>query len=314
MKFSNGKYRDATSGKLRVTSSKESFPHKGRAGYLARKKLAEEKALGAPIKKDTGWGRVAEWYHETVEDRASYQRDLIMPNLMRLMDIKPGQKILDLGCGEGLFTRRFAKAGAEVTAIDISKELVEIAKREAVSEGGQYQFQPRFFISDAAAIPMVGSGSQDAVVITLALQNMERATDVLRECSRVLKSGGQLFITLNHPAFRGIKSSDWSWSEKGDLQYRRVWRYMSESRERIDMTPSASSGRGPGVQGVGEQTVSFNRPLQFYVKHIGKAGMAVVNMEEWVSEKKSLPGPRSDAGNTARKEFPLFMMIEVVKM
>lgn len=295
-------------------SEPQKFPHKGRAGWLARKKIAEEQAAVAPAKKDTGWGRVAEWYHETVEDRASYQRDLIMPNLMRLIDIKPGQKILDLGCGEGIFTRRFAKTGAEVTAIDISRELIEIAKRASVDEGEYYKFQPLFFVSDAATIPMVESSSQDVVVITLALQNMERATDVLRECSRVLKSGGQLFITLNHPAFRGIKRSDWSWSEKGDVQYRRVWRYMSESREKIDMTPSTGSGRGPGAQGAGEQTISFNRPLQFYVKHIGKAGMAVVNMEEWVSNKNSLPGPRAAAENIARNEIPLFMCIIIKKM
>lgn len=284
-------------------SDKKPFPHKGRAGYLARKKLAEQS--GQP---STGWGKVADWYHETVEDRASYQRDLIMPNLMRLMDVKPGQKILDLGCGEGLFTRRFAKAGAEVAAIDISKELVEIAKREAASEGEHYKFQPRFFVSDAATIPVVADATQDVVVINLALQNMEQVAAVFKECSRVLKSGGKLFIVLNHPAFRGIKSSDWSWaapSTTSPVQYRRVWRYMSESREKIQMSP----GENPS-----EQTISFNRPLQFYFKLLGKVGLAVVNMEEWVSHKKSLPGPRAEAENRSRNEIPLFMTLEVVKL
>lgn len=297
---------------------KEKFPHKGRAGYLARKKLAEQigqrsATSGKPL---TGWGKVADWYHETVEDRASYQRDLIMPNLLRLMDIKKGQKILDLGCGEGLFTRRFARAGAEVVAIDISKELVEIAQRASAEEGEQYAFHPRFFVSDAANIPMVASGSQDMVLINLALQNIEDATSTLKECARVLKAGGQLFIVLNHPAFRGIKSSDWSWGvpvksfdsaqdEASTLQYRRIWRYMSESREKIDMAP--------GEKGASEKTVSFNRPLQFYFKQIGKVGMAVVNMEEWVSNKKSQPGPRAVAENVARNEIPLFMALKIVK-
>jgi hypothetical protein len=83
---------------------------------------------------------------------------------------------------------------------------------------------------------------------------------------------------------------------------------MSESREKIDMAPSVKGRVGS------EQTISFHRPLQFFVKLLGKNGLAIVNMEEWVSNKKSLPGPRADAENTARKEFPLFMMIEVVKM
>ena len=313
---------------------KEKFPHKGRAGYLARKKLAEQSGQRSAIsgKPSTGWGRVADWYHETVEDRASYQRDLIMPNLLRLMDIKKGQKILDLGCGEGLFTRRFARAGAEVVAIDISKELIEIAQRASAEEGEQYAFHPRFFVSDAANIPMVASGSQDMVLINLALQNIQDVTSTLKECARVLKVGGQLFIVLNHPAFRGIKSSDWSWdiqanskeqiAKSGVLQMRRVWRYMSESREKIDMAPSASSlrqssgqaGRVPGEKGASEKTVSFNRPLQFYFKQVGKAGMAVINMEEWVSNKKSQPGPRAGAENMARQEIPLFMALQIKKM
>jgi ubiquinone/menaquinone biosynthesis C-methylase UbiE len=282
----------------------QKFPHKGRAGYLARKKLAEENALVAPAKKDTGWGKVAEWYHETVEDRASYQRDLIMPNLVRLMDVKRGNKVLDLGCGEGIFTRRFAKSGAEVTAIDIAAPLVEIAKRAAAAENEFYAFAPRFYVSDAAKIPMVLDATQDMVVINLALQNIENAAAVFKECARVLKTGGRLFIVLNHPAFRIPKASDWAWSDDGKTQYRRVWRYMSESREKIAMTPSAKTS---------EQTISFHRPLQFYIKLMGKAGLSLVNMEEWVSPKKSQPGPRAEVENRARNEIPLFMTLEIKK-
>lgn len=283
---------------MAISDKKTKFPHKGRAGFLARKKLAEEKTVKS--KKDTGWGNVAQWYHETVEDQASYQRDLVMPNLMRLLDIKPGQKILDLGCGEGLFTRRFAQAGAEVTSIDISKELVEIAKRAAAAQSEHYKFQPRFFVSDAASISMVADKSQDAVVIVLALQNMERAREALSECSRVLKPGGRLFLVLNHPTFRIPKYSDWQWSNDGAIQYRRVWQYMSEAREKIQMHP----GEKPS-----ELTFSFHRPLQFYFKALGKAGLAVTNMEEWVSNKKSQPGPRAAAENKARTEIPLFMAL-----
>ncbi len=301
----------------------QKFPHKGRAGYLARKKLAEDAAVisaqrhGQSVPSPrTGWGKVAEWYHETVEDRASYQRDLILPNLLRLLDIKQGQKILDLGCGEGLFTRRFARSGAEVTAIDIAPELVMIAKREAASEGEHYRLQPRFFVGDAAAIPMVIDASQDVVVINLALQNIENVSSVFKECARVLKVGGKLFVVLNHPAFRIPKASAWGWAPSASsgqeglqVQFRRVDAYMSELRQKIDMTPGASA-RGVAS----ESTISFHRPLQYFVKLLGKAGLAVVNMEEWVSNKKSGDGPRAMAENVARNEIPLFMMLEIKKI
>jgi ubiquinone/menaquinone biosynthesis C-methylase UbiE len=220
------------------------------------------------------------------------------------MDVKRGNKVLDLGCGEGLFTRRFAKSGAEVTAIDIALPLIEIAKRAAAAENEHYAFAPRFYVSDAAKIPMVLDATQDMVVINLALQNIENAAAVFKECARVLKTGGRLFIVLNHPTFRIPKASDWAWSDDGKIQYRRVWRYMSESREKIEMNPSSKTG---------EQTISFHRPLQFYIKLMGKAGLSLVNMEEWVSPKKSQPGPRADTENRARTEIPLFMTLEIKK-
>ena len=308
-----------------VKAEVKKFPHKGRAGFLARKKLAEEGALKNQIprlrddkgevraedKSKTGWGKVAGWYHDTVQDSGSYQRDLIMPNLLRLLGIKPGQKILDLGCGEGLFTRRFAKAGAEVTAIDIAPELVLIAKREAAAESEHYKFQPRFGVSDAASIPMVLDATQDIVVINLALQNIENVAGVFKECSRVLKSGGKLFMVLNHPAFRIPKASEWGWTADNAVQYRRVDKYMSELREKIDMKP----GDGSRVVARDDKhTISFHRPMQYFVKLLGKAGLAIVNMEEWVGNRKSQPGPRALAEDKARAEIPLFMMLEIKKL
>jgi hypothetical protein len=84
---------------------------------------------------------------------------------------------------------------------------------------------------------------------------------------------------------------------------------MTELRTTIDMRPGESA---KGKQT--ESTISFHRPLQYFVKLLGKAGLAIVNMEEWVSNKKSLPGPRAVAEDKARGEFPLFMMLEVKKI
>ena len=76
-------------------------------------------------KKETSWGKVADWYDDMVLSNDSYQKTLILPNLLRVMDIKNGQKILDIGCGQGFFTNEFGRAGAVVTGIDVSPELIE---------------------------------------------------------------------------------------------------------------------------------------------------------------------------------------------
>lgn len=249
-------------------------------------------------KVDTSWGGVAQWYHDTVEDKGSYQKDLILPNLIRLMDVRAGETILDLACGEGFFSRRFNRLGAKVVGADISKELIEIAKKDKDAQGVQFEVAP------ADKIPFVADASIDKIVIVLALQNIENVPGVFAECARVLKSGGKMYFVINHPAFRIPKQSSWGW-EGSEVQYRRVDRYLSETREKIVMHPGGKPE---------ETTVSFHRPMQYFVKALKKNGFGVTGMEEWTSDRKSQPGPRAEAENRARIEIPMFMFIEAKKI
>ncbi|MDE2188761.1 MAG: SAM-dependent methyltransferase, partial [Patescibacteria group bacterium] len=144
--------------------------------------------------------------------------------------------------------------------------------------------------------------------IVLALQNIEDFSDALIEAARVLKPEGQLFIVLNHPAFRVPKNSSWQWDENEAKQYRRIDAYMSEAKNEIDMNPGAKSTAKKKF------TVSFHRPLQSYFKALGKAGFSVVRLEEWVSNKKSNNGPRGAEEDRMRHEIPMFLCLEAVKI
>ena len=246
--------------------------------------------------KDTSWGPVAEWYDALLEGEGTYQKELILPNLLRLMEIRRGETVLDLGCGQGFFTRAFAAAGADAVGADASRAMIAIAERTASAPPGKISFRA----ARADSLPFIKSGSVDKAAIVLALQNMENAADVLAEGARVLRSRGELFIVLNHPAFRIPKASAWGWDEKEKAQYRRIDRYLSELKVPIAMHPGKRSG---------PQTLSFHRPLQFYFKALNKEGFAVAKFEEWSSHRKSQPGPRAKAEDLARKEIPLFLCI-----
>ena len=74
--------------------------------------------------KDTSWGNVADWYDEVVKGDDSYQKKVILPNILRLVTPRKGLRVLDLACGQGFFSHEMAKAGAEVVGVDISKELI----------------------------------------------------------------------------------------------------------------------------------------------------------------------------------------------
>lgn len=248
---------------------------------------------------DTSWNDVAGWYDEMLEsEEGTYQKDLILPNVLRLLEIKKGEKLLDLGCGQGFFAREFFKAGANVSGVDLSHKLITLAKERSPKE-------IQFGVSEADKLEFLSNESFDVVVCISAIQNMKKVVEVLTESFRILKKGGRLLIIMNHPSFRIPKQSSWGFDEKSKLQYRRVDEYISESKSGIAMHPGIDST---------VETISFHHPLQFYFKALRKAGFMVSRLEEWVSGKISQPGPRADAENKARKEFPLFLALEARKV
>lgn len=246
--------------------------------------------------KTTSWGRVASWYNNLVENKDSYQKTLILPNLIRLVEAKKGETILDLACGQGFFAREFAKTEAKVIGVDISKKLIDLARLQDKSV--------EYHASPAHKLDFIQNEAVDKALIVLSLQNIENMQEVIKEISRVLKPKGKLFLVLNHPAFRIPKASSWGWDDRLKTQYRRLDSYLSESKEGIQMHP----GDKPW-----EKTVSFHRPLQFYFKALNKNGFAVSKLEEWSSNKVSEVGPKKDAEDKARREFPLFLFLEGTK-
>lgn len=139
----------------------------------------------------------------------------------------------------------------------------------------------------------------------LSIQNIENISGVFSKCKRILKDSGKIFLVINHPVFRIPKQSSWGFDEKNKIQYRRMDEYMSESKIKIEMNPGKINT---------ERTVSFHHPLQVYFKILKKNGFCVTGLEEWISDKKSQPGPRAESEDKARKEFPLFLFIETTKI
>jgi ubiquinone/menaquinone biosynthesis C-methylase UbiE len=241
----------------------------------------------------TSWGSVADWYDEHLAGEDTYHAKVIAPHFVRMVGAGQGIKVLDIGCGEGYFTRLLAQNGAEVAGADIAPELIAKAKKQ--SAGIAYH------AASADALRFAKDGTYDVVTCVLALQNMEKLEAVMKEVARVLKPAGKFVFVLNHPAFRIPKRSAWGWDDSSKTQYRRLDAYLSASREKMDMNP--------GAAGAHEYTFSFHRSLQDYMKALSGAGFAITRMEEWISHKKSEKGPRQEAEDRARKEFPLFLAI-----
>ena len=74
------------------------------------------------------WDANAAWWDDRIGDGNEFQTHLIEPASERLLDISPGEQILDVACGAGRFARRMAALGGSIIAIDNSTEFLERAR------------------------------------------------------------------------------------------------------------------------------------------------------------------------------------------
>lgn len=112
----------------------------------------------------------------------------------RLLQVQPGCRILEIGCGTGDDARALARrvgAGSLVFATEISRKLICRANRGAPENPAAMDecFNPNFLLMDGRALA-VRNGSMDAVREERALQHIRRPEYVIAEAERVLKPGG----------------------------------------------------------------------------------------------------------------------------
>ena len=122
--------------------------------------------------------------------------DLNPTRLAYVADQMPlrGVRVLDVGCGAGLLSEALAGEGAIVTALDLSPELIDVAKLHLLESGRQVDYRVVSVEELAAQMP----GAFDAVTCMEMLEHVPDPGSVLAACARLLRPGGRLLLsTLN---------------------------------------------------------------------------------------------------------------------
>jgi ubiquinone biosynthesis O-methyltransferase len=123
--------------------------------------------------------------------------------VLRLADVKPRERVLDIGCGTGFFTLELARQGAQVTGVDSSAKMLEMAETNA----GRENLPASFHQANADDLPFAAQ-SFDLVVSVTVLCFAERPDLILREAHRLLKDSGRIVIgELNRLSY-------WAWLRK----------------------------------------------------------------------------------------------------
>ena len=146
----------------------------------------------------SAWNAGADAWDTFVESGADYYRiEVHGPALLAVCEPLLGQRVLDLGCGQGYFSRRLAGRGAEVSAIDISARLLALAERREARE----RLGIRYHCLAAAAVAQHWPvDSFDLVAACMSLQDMADVPSALGGAAAVLRPGGRMVFSVLHPA------------------------------------------------------------------------------------------------------------------
>ena len=113
--------------------------------------------------------------------------------VVELAAVWPGQRALDVCCGTGDIALALARGGAEVTGLDFSHAMLEIAENRRLKITQSATPHPKFIQGDAQQLPFPDN-SFDAVTVGYGLRNLASWETGLREMFRVARPGGQLVI------------------------------------------------------------------------------------------------------------------------
>jgi SAM-dependent methyltransferase len=117
----------------------------------------------------------------------------------RLAPDAEGSTWLDVACGTGGLALRAARAGAEVTGLDLAPVLIETAKRRAEEEGVQVDFR----VGDCERLDGIGDAAFDLVSSTVGVMFAPDHAATAHQLARVTKPGGRLCLA-NWTAEGGI--------------------------------------------------------------------------------------------------------------
>jgi 2-polyprenyl-3-methyl-5-hydroxy-6-metoxy-1,4-benzoquinol methylase len=107
---------------------------------------------------------------------------------IELLDLRPGMRFVELGCGSGWMTRFVARHGLDAHGYDISPRMIEIANEQAKEERVDAQFE----VADFEALDL--RATFDAALTYDALHHSERPELVFASARRALRPGGVLLV------------------------------------------------------------------------------------------------------------------------
>ena len=244
------------------------------------------------------WNQNAAFWDARMGEGNDFVEVLLWPAMERLLALRPGERILDVACGNGLTSRRMAAMGAQVVAFDFAEEMIAHAIERTTASSttassttasnttassttrpgtaghaGRIQYRV-LDATDEAALLALGEGQFDAALCNMALFDMAEIGPLVRALPRLLRPGGRFVFSVLHPCFNSPHMALVGEVEdrEGDIvtvYSVKVFHYM---------TPTVT--HAAAMRGQPRPQLIFHRPLQVLFGTCFEAGFVLDGLEE----------------------------------
>jgi SAM-dependent methyltransferase len=209
--------------------------------------------------------------------------------LKAMMPDLKGKSVLDLGCGYGWHCLYAHEQGArDVTGVDISEKMLDKAASLAEGTGITYIRQP---IEDLS----FPESRFDVVISSLAFHYVSEFAEACAKIRQVLKPGGTLLFSVEHPVFTARAEQNWIYGDDGKPLHWPLDDYQSEGRRVTSFLT--------------DNVVKYHRTVSSYINTVIQAGFGIAEIGEPTpaDDKLELPGMRDELRR------PMFLIVSAVK-
>jgi 2-polyprenyl-3-methyl-5-hydroxy-6-metoxy-1,4-benzoquinol methylase len=216
------------------------------------------------------WNSNAEFWDSRMGEGNPFHKTLIEPAQLKLLNVKSGDRILDIACGNGQFARKMAGLGAKVTAIDFAENFIDIAKSRGTANI-EYQV---IDVTRESDLHLLTGQVFDSIVCTMAIMDMENIELLVKYLPAVMKKGGVFVFSILHPCFNSgenamVQEQTDSDGELKSRYYVKMSNYLLEK-----------SSLGIGMAGQPKPQYYFHRPISAIFKYFFDNGFVLDGFEE----------------------------------
>jgi len=219
------------------------------------------------------WNQNAALWDERMGEGNDWVEYLVWPSTERLLDMKSGEKILDIACGNGLTSRRLAEMGTDVVAFDFSEEQIRFARKRTTQNVERIKYLV-IDATDEPALLNLGEDKFDAANCSMALFDIADIQPIFRALSKLLKPGARFVFSVAHPCFNTSEKAHLAELEERDgkiytVYSMKVYNYIDS---RIERALAFRDQTNPQLM--------FHRPLHELFRAGFEAGFVLDGLEE----------------------------------